>query len=80
VKGRNCSLYTSGHVPLRSSPRLVAPSGHGVLQTGIVEHSSNYTSPAFRVPKGGGKFHLVVRVDYGIQNETAICDAITRYV
>jgi hypothetical protein len=75
VKGRNCNVYTSDHVPVRSPRRLVAPSGHVLLQTGIVEHSSNYTGPAFLVPKGGGDFHMVVLVDYRTQNEAVVCDS-----
>jgi len=67
-------MATSDLVPVRSAPRLAAPSSHVVLQSRVVEHSSNYTSPAFLVPKGGGNFHLVVLVDYVPQNENVVRD------
>jgi hypothetical protein len=68
-------MATSDHVPVRSAPRLAATNSHVVLQSRIVEHSSNYTSPAFLVPKGGGNFHLVVLVDYVPQNENVVRDS-----
>jgi len=68
-------MVTSDHVPVRSAPRLAAPSSHVVLQSGVVERSSNYTSPAFLVPKGGGSFLLVVLVDYIPQNENVVRDS-----
>ena len=68
-------MATSDHVPVRSAPKLAAPSSHVVLQSRIVEHSSNYTSPASLVPKGGGNFHLVVLVDYVPQTENVVRDS-----
>jgi len=60
---------------VRSAPRLAAPNSHVVLQSRIVEHSSNYTSPAFLVPKGDGNFHLVILVDFVPQNENLVRDS-----
>ena len=68
-------MATSDHVPVRSAPRLATPNSHVVLQSRIVEYSSNDTSPAFLVPKGGGNFHLVVLVDYVPQNENVVRDS-----
>jgi hypothetical protein len=68
-------MDTSDHVPVRSPPRLVAPSRHVVLQARtVVERTCDHTSPAFLVPRGGNS-HLVVVVDCRTQNEIVVCDS-----